>query len=44
MDRGTVTQHCATILPNMGITHILGIIFVRVIKCILLRNRGGWAG
>ena len=44
MDKGTVLQHCATILPNVGITYVLGIISVRAIKCILLRNRGGWAG
>ena len=41
MDKGIVLQHHATILPNVGITHILRIIFVRVIKCILPRNKGG---
>ena len=44
MDKETVLQHRATILPNVGITHISGIIFIRVIKRILPRNRGGWAG
>ena len=44
MDRGTVTQHCATILSNVGIAYVLGIIFVRVIECILPRNKGGWVG
>ena len=44
MDKGIVLQHCATVLPNMGIAHISGIIFVRAIKRILPKNRGGWAG
>ena len=44
MDRGIVIQHCATMLLNVGIVYILGIIFMRVIECILPRNRGGWAG
>ena len=44
MDKGTVLQHRATMLPNIGIVYVLGMIFVRVIKCILQRNRGGWAG
>ena len=44
MDRGTVIQHCAIMLPNVGIAHVLGMIFVRVIERILPRNRGGWAG
>ena len=44
MDKGTVLQHRATVLPNVGIIYVLGIIFVRVIKRILPRNRGGWAG
>ena len=35
MGRGTVTQHCAIVLPNVGIAHISGIISVRVIKRIL---------
>ena len=43
MDTGTVLQHRATVLPNMGIAHISGIIFVRAIKRIWQRNRGGWA-
>ena len=42
--KGTVLQYRATMLPNMGIAHVLRIIFVRVIKCILPRNKGGWAG
>ena len=41
MDKGTVLQHRATVLPNVGITYVLGMIFVRVIKCILPRNKGG---
>ena len=44
MDKGIVLQYRATMLPNVGITYVLGIIFVRVIKCILPRNKGGWAG
>ena len=44
MDKGTVLQHRATVLLNVGITYILGIIFMRAIKRILPRNRGGWAG
>ena len=44
MDKGTVLQHRATVLPNVGIAYVLGIIFVRAIKRILPRNRGGWAG
>ena len=44
MDKGTVLQHRATVLPNVGIAYVLGMIFVRVIKCILPRNRGGWVG
>ena len=44
MDKGTVLQHRATVLPNVGIVYVLGMIFVRVIKRILPRNRGGWAG
>ena len=44
MDKGTVRQHRATVLPNVGIAHVLGMIFVRVIKRILARNRGGWVG
>ena len=42
MDKGIVIQHRATILPNVGITYILRIIFVRAIKRILPRNKGGW--
>ena len=42
MDKGTVLQHHATMLPNVGITYVLGMISVRVIECILPRNRGGW--
>ena len=41
MNRGTVPQHRATILSNMGITHISGIISVRATKSILPKNRGG---
>ena len=44
MDKGIVMQHRATVLPNVGIAHVLGMIFVRVIKRILPRNRGGWVG
>ena len=44
MDKGTVLQHRATVLPNVGIAHVLRIIFVQVIKRILPRNRGGWTG
>ena len=44
MDTGTVLQYRATVLPNMGIAYVLGMIFERVIKRILQRNRGGWAG
>ena len=43
MDKGTVLQHRATVLPNVGIAYVLGIIFMRVIKRILARNKGGWA-
>ena len=39
--KGTVLQYRAIMLPNVGITHVLGKIFMRVIKRILLRNRGG---
>ena len=44
MDKGTVLQHRTTVLPNVGIAHVSGIISVRAIKRILPRNRGGWAG
>ena len=44
MDKGPVLQHRATMLPNVEIAHVSGIISVRVIKHILPRNRGGWAG
>ena len=44
MDKRTITQHCATILPNIGIIYILGIIFVRVNKKYIIKNKGGWAG
>ena len=44
MDKGIVLQYRAIVLLNVGIAHVLGMIFVRVIKCILPRNRGGWAG
>ena len=37
MDKGTVTQNYATILPNVGITYISGMISVRAIECILPR-------
>ena len=41
MDKGTVMQYRAKVLPNVGITYVLGIIFVRVIKRILPRNKSG---
>ena len=41
MDKGMVMQHRATVLPNVGIVHISGMISVRAIKRILPRNRGG---
>ena len=41
MDRETMTQHFATVLPNVGITHISRIIFMRATKRILPRNKGG---
>ena len=41
MNKGTVLQHRAIILPNVGIVYVLGILFIRVIECILPRNRGG---
>ena len=41
MDRGTVIQHCATVLPNVGITYVLRMISVQVIERILPKNRGG---
>ena len=44
MDKGIVLQHRATMLPNVGIASVLGIIFVRVIERILPRNRGSWTG
>ena len=44
MDKGTVLQHRATMLPNMGIAHVLEIIFVRVNREYITENRGGWAG
>ena len=40
MDRETVTQHCATILLNMGITYVLRMIFVRVNREYIAKNRG----
>ena len=43
MDKGTVLQHRATVLPNVRIAHVSGIISVRVIKRILPKNKGGWA-
>ena len=43
MNRGTVTQHCATMLPNVGIAYVLRIISMRAIECILPRNKRGWA-
>ena len=39
MDRGTMIQHCATILPNVGIAYVSGIIFMRSIERILPRNK-----
>ena len=44
MDKGTVLQYRATVLPNVGIIYVLGMIFVRVIKRVLPRNRDGWVG
>ena len=44
MDKGIVLQHRATVLPNVGIAHISGIISVRAIRRKLPRNKGGWAG
>ena len=44
MDIGTVSQHCSIILLNVGIVYVLGMIFVRVIECILPRNKDGWVG
>ena len=35
MDKGTVLQHRATVLPNVGIIHVSGMISVRVIESIL---------
>ena len=37
MDKGTILQHRATILPNIGITYISGITFVRATERILPR-------
>ena len=37
MDKGTVLQHRTTVLPNVGIAYISGIISVRVIERILPR-------
>ena len=37
MDKGIVLRHRATVLPNVGIVYVLGMIFVRVIECILPR-------
>ena len=44
MDKGIILEHRATVLPNVGIAYVSGIIFVRVIKRTLPRNRGGWVG
>ena len=44
MNKGIVLQHRVTVLPNVGIAHILGIISVRAIKRILPRDKGGWVG
>ena len=44
MDKGIVLQPRVIVLPNVGIAYVLGMIFVWVIKRILPRNRGGWAG
>ena len=44
MDKGIVLQHRTTVLPNMGIANVLGMIFMRATKRILPRNRGGWVG
>ena len=43
MNKGIILQYRATVLPNVGITYVLGIISVRAIKRILPRNKGGWA-
>ena len=43
MNRGTVAQHCATMLPNVGIAHVLGIISVRANREYIAKNKGGWA-
>ena len=44
MDRRTVTQHCATMLPNVEIAYVSGIIFMRVNREYIAENKGGWAG
>ena len=38
MDKRTVLQHRATVLPNVGIAYVSGIISVRATKRILPRN------
>ena len=44
MNRGTVIQHCATMLPNVGIAYVLGMIFVWANREYIAENRGGWVG
>ena len=39
-----IKEHRATILPNVGIIYVLGIISVRVDRKYITENRGGWAG
>ena len=41
MDRGTVTQHCAIMLPNVGITHVSGMISMRANREYIAENKGG---
>ena len=41
MDKGIVTQYYATILPNVGITHVLRIIFMQANKKYIAKNEGG---
>ena len=38
MDTGTVLQHRATVLPNIGIIYVLGIIFVRGDKAYIVKK------
>ena len=41
MDKGNVLQHGATMLPNVGITHVSGIISVQVNGEYITKNKGG---